>query len=307
MSDTTANSRSILHQGDGLKHIPVAPDVCKTPSPGGPVPVPYPNIAMSRDLADGTKSVSIDGRPAATARSSIRTSSGDEGGTAGGGLISGKIKGKLKWFRYSIDVKFEGKGVVRFLDDGMHNGNAGNILGKLNGGTYPGKAKDEDIRCDNCGKSIDDPSHVQLKQSKASDREAITAKSGNAVTAALVIKGESFIGKAGDLATPGVLTPNNFDELAKNFKTGKPIPAKGPFDTNTPGNCSEQKALVKAFRAGKLPIPVPGDGSVSLTVLNSPRRGSNDREIMESCPTCKRILTSMMCTYTKEGNDGNQR
>ena len=33
------------------------PDVCKTPSPGGPVPVPYPNIGMATD----TKSTSTKG------------------------------------------------------------------------------------------------------------------------------------------------------------------------------------------------------------------------------------------------------
>ena len=37
------------------------PDVCKTPSPGGPVPIPYPNIAQSVTLAKGTTTVKADG------------------------------------------------------------------------------------------------------------------------------------------------------------------------------------------------------------------------------------------------------
>ena len=35
------------------------PDVCKTPSPGGPVPIPYPNVARSADTAQGSKTVTV--------------------------------------------------------------------------------------------------------------------------------------------------------------------------------------------------------------------------------------------------------
>ena len=56
-----ANSRSILHKGDGYVQTCPIPDVCKTPSPGGPVPIPYVNIAKDGDLAKGTKKVSIEG------------------------------------------------------------------------------------------------------------------------------------------------------------------------------------------------------------------------------------------------------
>jgi hypothetical protein len=45
-----ANGRTILHKGDGLTQTSGSPDVCKTPSPGGPVPIPYPNVAMGGDL-----------------------------------------------------------------------------------------------------------------------------------------------------------------------------------------------------------------------------------------------------------------
>ena len=121
MSDTTANGKTIIHKGDGLKHMAMAPDVCKTPSPGGPVPMPYPNVAKSSDLTRGTKSVALAGQPAGTASSSIRTSSGDEAGTAGGGIISGKTKGTLKWLRHSFDVKFEGRNVCRVGDPMWHN------------------------------------------------------------------------------------------------------------------------------------------------------------------------------------------
>jgi hypothetical protein len=39
----------------------VFPDVCKTPSPGGPVPVPYPNVGKSADTSAGPTSVTCDG------------------------------------------------------------------------------------------------------------------------------------------------------------------------------------------------------------------------------------------------------
>lgn len=292
MSDTTADSKTILHRGDGLKHVAMAPDVCKTPSPGGPVPVPYPNVARSSDLAKGTKSVAIAGNPAGIATSYIRTSTGDEAGTAGGGLISGKTKGTLKWLRFSLDVKFEGKGVVRHLDEGIHNGNAGNTYGKLQGGTYPGTSPStEPILCDNCGQPIDSPGHVQLKPSLAASQAADAANSHT--TAAVVIDGvkRPFIGKAGD--TFSTLTTDNFEGLATNFKSGKKIRARRNNDGFKAGNCAEQKALFAAFKSGRLPVP-PGSG-VHLSVLRQER---GEKRLIESCNTCKRVLASMMCTNT---------
>ena len=106
MSDVNANGRSVLHEGDGLTQVSGPPDVCKTPAPGGPVPLPYPNAAMDKHLAKGTKQVKINGHPAAIASSNLSTSTGDEPGTAGG-LISSKTKGKLTFASSSIDVSFE--------------------------------------------------------------------------------------------------------------------------------------------------------------------------------------------------------
>jgi hypothetical protein len=37
------------------------PDVCKTPTPAGLVPIPYPNVAYASDLEDGTATVFVDG------------------------------------------------------------------------------------------------------------------------------------------------------------------------------------------------------------------------------------------------------
>ena len=54
------------------------PDVCKTPSPGGPIPIPYPNIAKSSDTSNGTKKVKTDGKMPMTKGASYKKSTGDE-------------------------------------------------------------------------------------------------------------------------------------------------------------------------------------------------------------------------------------
>lgn len=126
MTRAYANGRTIVHKGDGLVDVAGPPDVCKTPSPAGPVPVPYVNVARTADLAQGARRTVIDGSPVALASSYIVTSTGDEPGTAGGGVISGRIRGKLKWQSTSLDVRVEGKGVARFTDAVSHNGNTFN-------------------------------------------------------------------------------------------------------------------------------------------------------------------------------------
>ena len=48
------NFMSVVHKSSSGVTI-AYPDVCKTPSPGGPIPVPYPNVARSSSLAKGSK------------------------------------------------------------------------------------------------------------------------------------------------------------------------------------------------------------------------------------------------------------
>jgi hypothetical protein len=96
------------------------PDVCKTPTPAGPVPIPYPNIAMSSDTSKGTSSVKCDGNPTCVKDSNFMISTGDEAGAALG-VVSNKIKGKAEFVNFSFDVKFEGKNVARAMDLMLHN------------------------------------------------------------------------------------------------------------------------------------------------------------------------------------------
>ncbi|KFA91008.1 DUF4150 domain-containing protein [Archangium violaceum] len=163
MSKVFANGRSILHKGSGNTHTSAAPDVCKVPTPGGPVPTPFVNSAQDSMLTKGSKSVTINGHPVALTDSELSTSSGDEPGTAGG-LISSKFKGKMAWGSGSVDVKIEGKGVVRFLDVTLHNGNSFNTAFMSAGGTGFAYGDDFEGACIICQKDPDSHAALELPE-----------------------------------------------------------------------------------------------------------------------------------------------
>ncbi|NTX08783.1 MULTISPECIES: DUF4150 domain-containing protein [Myxococcus] len=118
--NTGVNKMSVVTKDSGGVST-AFPDVCRTPSPGGPVPIPYPNVAQSSDTDKGTKKVSVGGNPVCVNDSTFKTSTGDEAGTAGGGVASSKTQGKAEFVNYSFDVKFEGKNVARAFDLMLHN------------------------------------------------------------------------------------------------------------------------------------------------------------------------------------------
>jgi hypothetical protein len=104
------------------------PDVCKTPTPAGPVPIPYPNIAQGTD-GEGSKKVKIDNKETLRKGDNIRMSSGDEAGSAQG-VASSKIKGKTELMMGWPTVKAEGKEVGHLTIPTMQNGGgAGNAPG----------------------------------------------------------------------------------------------------------------------------------------------------------------------------------
>jgi len=114
-SKVLANSMAVTHKGSNGMCMATIPDVCKTPSPGGPIPIPYPNISMSSDLADGTSDVKCEGKMAAVKDSKYSKSNGDNAGTAGGVASSSFMK-EAEFILYSMDVKFEGKNACRLGD-----------------------------------------------------------------------------------------------------------------------------------------------------------------------------------------------
>ena len=104
------------------------PDVCKTPTPAGPVPIPYPNQVMTTLANPPTTKVLVDGAPAVVKSSKIPMSNGDTAGTAGG-VVSSSIMGECQFISASFKVKFEGKPVVRLTDSAKSN--KGNTFGAL--------------------------------------------------------------------------------------------------------------------------------------------------------------------------------
>lgn len=120
---------SLVHKMSNGISTATIPDVCKTPSPGGPVPVPYPNIAQSITLSNGTTTVKGDKAMAANKGSKFAMSNGDNAGTLGG-VKSNVFMKEATWILYSFDVKMDGKNACRLTDKMFHNAeNAANLAG----------------------------------------------------------------------------------------------------------------------------------------------------------------------------------
>lgn len=119
MPTVFADMLGVVHKGSGGMSA-IFPDVCKTPTPGGPVPIPYPNIGKASDTSSGPTSVTTDGQMPMTKDAKYMMSAGDEAGSATG-VVSGKVKGACEFMMYSFDVMFEGKNVCRLGDPLFHN------------------------------------------------------------------------------------------------------------------------------------------------------------------------------------------
>lgn len=104
------------------------PDVCKVPSPGGPVPTPFPNVAMCNQADAGTCSskVKVQNQPVITVASEVPRTQGDEAGTAGGGVSSGTQMDKAVFKQGVSKVKIEGDAAVNQMKPTAHNGASAN-------------------------------------------------------------------------------------------------------------------------------------------------------------------------------------
>lgn len=120
------NMLTVVHKGSNGMSISF-PDVCKTPTPAGPVPIPYPNIAKSSDVMSGSSTVKMDGGMIMNKGSNMMMSTGDEAGAAMG-VVSNRIKGKAEFVNYSFDVKVDGKNVCRLTDPAQSNMGSGNSI-----------------------------------------------------------------------------------------------------------------------------------------------------------------------------------
>lgn len=125
-------ANSLVHKGSNGVSVATIPDVCKTPSPGGPVPIPYPNISQSATLDKGTSTVKADGgMMIATKGSEFSLSNGDNAGVAGGVKSSTFMK-ESTWILYSFDVKMDGSNACRLTDKKFQNHqNAADLGGEV--------------------------------------------------------------------------------------------------------------------------------------------------------------------------------
>jgi hypothetical protein len=116
--------KPILTNGGG--QCVAFPDTCKTPTPGGPVPMPYPNIIQNTD-GSGSGTVKILNKEVLRKGDQFRMSSGDEAGSIGG-VISNRFKGKGEIKEGCDTVKAEGKDVAYLLVTvGQNEGSSDNV------------------------------------------------------------------------------------------------------------------------------------------------------------------------------------
>ncbi|HEY8506020.1 MAG TPA: PAAR-like domain-containing protein [Gemmataceae bacterium] len=304
-----ANNRLIIHKGDGLTETCPVPDFCKTPTPGGPVPVPYVNVAMDSDLAGGPKKVKVEGNMPAHMKANLRMSTGDEGGTAGGGVVSNKIKGKMTWVMGSMDVKFEGQGVIRFMDTCLHNGNAPNTgsqphLGGFQG-SYPNV--DETTQCVRCGQPISTHETKEIPQSEKSQKKAkklldrieaanpgYLKKKGHMV-GVLVVKcpGKKKSSLIAAVSGPGIPGWQAAARGAGMKAASTPVNTAGHVQAPgapEPGNCAAPRLLAEARARGCTPV------AMTEAWCGKSTKTYTHRHAIESCRTCKQNLPQMLCS-----------
>jgi hypothetical protein len=141
-------SNSLVHKGSNAVSMATIPDVCKTPSPGGPIPLPYPNISQSATLAKGTTTVKADGgMMIAIKGSEFSLSNGDNAGVAGGVKSSTFMK-ESTWILYSFDVKMDGANACRLSDKKFQNHeNTADLAGALQVPVVAGMPIEQQIAC----------------------------------------------------------------------------------------------------------------------------------------------------------------
>jgi hypothetical protein len=261
------NGLSLVHKGSGGVAMATVPDVCKTPSPGGPVPVPYPNIARSASLAKGSTTVKVDGgNSAANKGSEFSASSGDEAGTLGG-VKSGVNMKEATWLTYSMDVKIEGKNAARLTDKMLMN--HGNTVCLAGEGQMIVKLRDLQKVAAECDESVNEdwdrrhpngPKHTECVSPSGTGRTVKNSKTGamepEPTQVALGIEKEACVNaRVQDTETRTQQQPFDRDGVALPRGT---IPGRGggtpDFVTHSPGIVTNGGDVVGVFDL-KFPCP----------------------------------------------------
>ncbi|QFY41580.1 DUF4150 domain-containing protein [Candidatus Methylospira mobilis] len=106
------------------------PDVCRTPTPAGPVPTPYPNISSctAANPASTGRKMLLDMIPSVHQMTRILGSSGDEPGVLLG-MMSNMIKGPTTFKVGAPKVLIQGFPAMRVTSVTAQNGMVGNCPG----------------------------------------------------------------------------------------------------------------------------------------------------------------------------------
>ncbi len=96
------------------------PDVCLTPSPNGPVPVPYPNTAMGPMATPAVHHVLFMCAPAHNMGTTVPMTNGDNAGVAMG-VGSGTVMGPSKHLTGAFTVILGGMPATRLTSVSLQN------------------------------------------------------------------------------------------------------------------------------------------------------------------------------------------
>ena len=106
------------------------PDVCSTPTPAGPIPIPYPNIATGVTAAPPSAAlkVLVSCMPAHNMSTVGTISNGDNGGVAMG-VMSGMVMGPSRHLLGSFTTIVGGSPATKMTSMSDQNGMSLNIPG----------------------------------------------------------------------------------------------------------------------------------------------------------------------------------
>jgi len=106
------------------------PDVCLTPTPVGPIPIPYPNLSTGATTNPATAALTVlcDGMPALNQMSMGTLSNGDNPGV-NMGVASGLVMGPTEFILGSFTVFKGGTPAQRMTSMTGHNGLSMNAPG----------------------------------------------------------------------------------------------------------------------------------------------------------------------------------
>lgn len=104
------------------------PDVCNTPTPAGPVPIPYPNIDMAPTAVPTVFNVFISGTPAHNMSTMGTISNGDNAGLAMG-VASGMVMGPRRHMTGAFTTLIGGMPATKMTSMTGQNGMSLNVPG----------------------------------------------------------------------------------------------------------------------------------------------------------------------------------